>query len=137
MSKLESGYNGCCFSYRLLTTVSVPLCRRSYVLKIIVTHFTTAIFKNSKVVHALMHQIIGPAYFHLGFVTLSCTVDLWSTEMAYLNFCDEYICRYFTDAAKREQCELQKKRVRAHSPAVSLPESTPTGELSCLCVVTI
>ncbi|PVD35675.1 hypothetical protein C0Q70_02638 [Pomacea canaliculata] len=38
-----------------------------------------------------------------------------------------YVLRYFTDAAKREQCELQKKRVRAHSPAVSLPESTPTG----------
>ncbi|KAK7492739.1 hypothetical protein BaRGS_00016044, partial [Batillaria attramentaria] len=37
-----------------------------------------------------------------------------------------YVLRYYTDAAKREQCELQKKRVRAHSPAVSLPESTPT-----------
>ncbi|XP_050405118.1 juxtaposed with another zinc finger protein 1 [Patella vulgata] len=38
-----------------------------------------------------------------------------------------YVLRFFTEAAKRETPDFQKKRVRAQSPAVSLPGSTPTG----------
>ncbi|XP_076437033.1 uncharacterized protein LOC143276428 [Babylonia areolata] len=38
-----------------------------------------------------------------------------------------YVLRFYTDADRREQYDIQKKqRLRAHSPAVSLPESTPT-----------
>ncbi|XP_067686644.1 juxtaposed with another zinc finger protein 1-like [Haliotis asinina] len=38
-----------------------------------------------------------------------------------------YVLRFFTEAAKKENADPFRKRVRPQSPAMSLPSSTPTG----------